>query len=303
MKRFQETDLRAGGLVLLTLVAVVLGNFLIGRCEGEPKVAQSAADADSLALLRQKLEADSLERVKKEALCGLAEELFPFDPNHADSLELLHLGLKEWQVKNLLAYRRKGGVWHSEDAFSRLYGLSPGEFERLRPYLRISPEDRRPSYANSKEESFYGIPMAEKPKYEIVEKFSRDTLLELNSVDTVMLKKIPGVGSYYAQKVTSYRERLGGFLHESQLDEIEGLPAGFSRWFFVEKGTKPRQIFINKASFGELVRHPYISYEQTKVIVNHIRKYGPLRSWQDLSLYGEFAESDFLRLDPYISFE
>lgn len=303
MKHFQKTDFRAGVFILLALVVIVLGNFLIGRWKSEREVLESSADADSLAVLKQKLEADSLERVRKSSLYGLSEELFPFDPNHADSLELLRLGLKEWQVKNLLAYRRKGGIWRSEEAFSRLYGLTPNQFERLRPFIRIAPEDRRPSYTNSEGEFFYGIPKAEEPKYERVEKFARDTVLDLNSVDTVLLKKIPGIGSYYAQKVTAYRERLGGFVHVSQLDEVEGLPAGVSRWFLVESGAKPRRIFINKATFKELVRHPYLSYEQTKVIVNHIRKYGPLHSWQDLSLYGEFSESDFLRLEPYISFE
>jgi hypothetical protein len=51
------------------------------------------------------------------------------------------------------------------------------------------------------------------------------------------------------------------------------------------------------------VRHPYLSYEQVKVITTHIRKYGQLRSWKDLQLYPEFTLQDFERLTPYFVFE
>ena len=37
--------------------------------------------------------------------------LTPFDPNTADAMQLLSLGLTEWQVKSLLKYRAKGGVF------------------------------------------------------------------------------------------------------------------------------------------------------------------------------------------------
>ena len=38
-------------------------------------------------------------------------ELFPFDPNTADSTQLLRLGLSSWQVKNIYRYRESGGVY------------------------------------------------------------------------------------------------------------------------------------------------------------------------------------------------
>ena len=80
------------------------------------------------------------------------------------------------------------------------------------------------------------------------------------------------------------------------------MPPGLERWF-VADGASPRRIAINRATFKQLVRHPYLSYEQTRTIVNHIRKYGPLRSWRELRLYPEFSEKDFQRLEPYFSFD
>lgn len=227
--------------------------------------------------------------------------LFPFDPNHADSLTLRKLGLPAWQIGNLMKYRRKGGVWRSPDDFARLYGLTPKEFERLRPYIRIQSADARRHYATPESRSPTSRENAV-PNQPRQEKYAEGTRLPLNAADTTQLKGIPGIGSYKARKIVDYRERLGGFVSPTQLEEIEDMPPGLERWF-VADGASPRRIAINRATFKQLVRHPYLSYEQTRTIVNHIRKYGPLRSWRELRLYPEFSEKDFQRLEPYFSFD
>ena len=51
------------------------------------------------------------------------------------------------------------------------------------------------------------------------------------------------------------------------------------------------------------MRHPYLSYEQTRAIVNHVRKYGPIRQLGELRAYDLFTEADLQRLAPYLSFE
>ena len=50
-------------------------------------------------------------------------------------------------------------------------------------------------------------------------------------------------------------------------------------------------------------RHPYLNFYQSRVIVGHRRKYGPIKKLQALSLYEEFTPSDLERLQPYVSFE
>ena len=62
------------------------------------------------------------------------------------------------------------------------------------------------------------------------------------------------------------------------------------------------KIKINTASFKQIIRHPYLNYEQTKSIVRYRDKYGPLRNFQQLSLDSNFQEKDFQRLAPYIDF-
>lgn len=296
-----HNQIRGLNTVILLVLLLGIGCCLWKNCGSEDShLALSQADADSLRILEKQLQEEAVreEWSDKNRLNPQAHP-FPFDPNHADSATLRKVGLSERHVHNMMTYRRKGGRWHSPEDFSRLYNLEREDFERLRPYIRIAPEDRAKNYSH---EEYYGTPKGEVPQYEHIDKYEEGTKIDLNSADTTALKRIPGIGSYYARKIIAYRERLGGFVWASQVDEVEGLPPGTSRWFETPH-TQPLRLRINHSTFKELVRHPYLSYEQTKDIVNHIRRYGPIRSWQDLKLYKEFTDEDFRRLTPYVSFD
>lgn len=291
--------------VLSTLAIFVVSILLPWCCErGGQDGALTETEMQNIERIDKQIKCAKEARKEKDSQVHLSASLRPFDPNHADSLTLLSLGLSKWQVKNMLAYRRKGGRWRSPDDLRRLYGLTEEEFKRLRPYVRIAEADRRSKFVPFPRKEDYGVPMAERVDYERVEKLTEGTNISLNMADTTLLKKIPGIGSYNARKIVKYRESMGGFVSVRQIEEIEGLPAGLSRWFENDSHeTKVRKLRINKASFKELVRHPYLDYEQTKAIVNHIRKYGPIRSWQELRLYKEFSDKDFERLTPYVDFK
>lgn len=281
-------------LCALMLAIGVCISLVVLRCHDD-KDELPEADNETLTTLQHKWNAHtSHDRRGKE----IELTPFPFDPNHADSATLCRLGLKPWQVSNMLKYRRKGGRWRSADDLQRLYGLSKSQFEQLRPYVRIAEADKRKVYERAEWQSNYEH--EPRPK---TEKFAEGVTLPANTADTTALKHIPGIGSYYARKIVDYRERLGGFVSTSQIGEIEDLPAGITRWFVLDKTDEPRQLRINHATFKQLVRHPYLSYEQTKIIVTHIRQYGAIRSWRDLQLYKEFTQNDFKRLAPYISFK
>jgi len=290
-------------LCVLSLTVFAMVSVLVLNKGEEPvPSAFSAEELKRIRTLQDEIKKRSALQEDQEKNNGLAETLFPFDPNHDDSLTLSRLGLRPWQIHNMMRYREAGGTWRSPDDFKRLYGLSAPDYARLRPYIRISPADRKRAYVPYEKE-YYGTPRGETPQYERIEKYEEGTQVAANSADTAELKRIPGIGSYYARKIVNYRERLGGFVKASQIDEVEGLPAGASRWFVVEENPHIEKIRINHASFKQIVRHPYMNYEQTKAVVNHIRSYGPLHGWRDLRLYKEFTEDDFFRLAPYFSFE
>ena len=133
------------------------------------------------------------------------------------------------------------------------------------------------------------------------EKFAAGTVIDANLADTLALQRIPGIGSGYARAIVGYRERLGGFVDARQLAEIEGLPHGIEQWFRVASPTVQR-LRLNHDTFRQLLRHPYLNFEQVKAIVNRRQKFGALRSLDELAASPQFAPADFARLAPYVQF-
>lgn len=222
-------------------------------------------------------------------------ETFYFDPNTADSTTLLRLGLRPWQVRNIYKYRAAGGRYHRPDDFSKLYGLTLEDFQRLRPYIRIDKKFRYLSDLRSTDTLLY----SDTTRYTL--KITESVRLELNTADTTDLQRVPGLGPVLSRRIVNYRERLGGFVRVVQLSEIEGLPQGLEK-FFVLRSKPGRTLNLNNMSFDALQRHPYLNFYQSKVIVEHRRKFGPIQSLDDLSLYEEFTTDDLERLTPYVSY-
>lgn len=150
---------------------------------------------------------------------GLKAELFPFDPNTADSTTLLRLGLKPWQVRNIYKYRAHGGRYRRREDFARLYGLTLSQYRRLEPYIHIEKdvmaadvigkgtaitpagyEDAYPS-STSLGQMTSGRRAAEHdntcPSHSVrpAKLTLDDDKVDINTADTTLLKRIPGIGS------------------------------------------------------------------------------------------------------------
>ena len=224
-------------------------------------------------------------------------ELFPFDPNTADSTQLLRLGLAPWQVKNIYRYRAKGGVYRQPRDFARLYGLTAGQYRRLEPYIHISDDYR---------------PASEVYPAEQRQTYTRDTLkyplklkpgqhISLNTADTTLLKRVPGIGSGFARAIVNYRERLGGFYSAEQLREISNFPPSALPYFTADAAAC-RRLDVNSLTLNQLRRHPYIGFYRAKTIIDHRRLHGPLRGLDDLRLYRDFPPEAIERLSHYLKF-
>ena len=254
---------------------------------------------DSVALKSFEKEVQSKSYSKREKKRFVAEEipmsLTAFDPNMADSIELSRLGLPVYVVRNILKYRQKGGRFKTPESFSRIYGLEPDLYERLKPYIRIA----EPKVAEAKKVDTIAVrKVVEKKAF----KYPEGTLVDVNGADTTELKKIPGIGSGIAKAIVSYRSRLGGFYALEQLVEIEYMTPTLMKWFKLEEPVV-RPLKVNEAGLETLRSHPYLNFYQAKVIIEHRRKKGKLKSLSQLSLYEEFTEKDLERLSAYLKFD
>ena len=238
-----------------------------------------------------------------------SKECFYFDPNTADSTQLLRLGLQPWQVRNIYRYRAKGGVYRKKEDFARLYGLTVKDYRRLEPYIRIS-EDYLPASTlvggrgdindrNYRDYSNYSTYKKDSLRYPV--KIREGEHVVLNTADTSMLRKVPGIGAYYAKEIVRYGKWLGGYVHVSQLDEIDNFPKEAKKYFVITD-PHPQKLSINKLTLQQLRRHPYINYYQAKAIVDYRRLHGDIKSLRDLRFSSDFTDEDIRRLEPYIAY-
>ena len=233
-------------------------------------------------------------------------ERFPFDPNTADSTQLLRLGLQPWQVKNIYKYRAKGGVYRRKEDFAQLYGLTVKQYRELEPYIQISSdylpaatvvEYRESRYSRASRDS--REPRDSSLHYPV--KIKENEHVVLNTADTAQLRTVPGIGTYYAKEIVRHGQWLGGYVSIDQLDEIEGFPQE-SKKYFVIQGASPKKLNVNKLTLQQLRKHPYINYYQAKIIVDYRRLHGKIASLDDLRLSKDFPPEAIRRLEPYVEF-
>lgn len=284
-------------VMLCVLAVVVVYKCLFPPSGGEGKVFSgdpSVLSGDPAAPVADSGQATAGGR---DGQAASGPETFEFDPNQADSATLVRLGLLPWQASNALKYRRKGGRWRSPDDFARLYGLSEETFRRLRPFIRIESAEARPARTER--------PPARRDSLarRYPEKFAAGTTVDLNRADTNTLRRIPGIGPYYARAIRRHGERLGGYVAVGQVLEIEGLPEDIEKWFTLDSAVTVRKLRINHDTFRQLLRHPYLNYEQVRAVFDYRQKYGPLQGWEQLLFLPAFNETDKERLMPYLSFE
>lgn len=286
--------------ILLVLLSVAAGCFLVICLLGEDREASVES-----GFTRYSRNTRSSRNPGYYAQPVKRLERFAFDPNTADSTQLLRLGLQPWQVKNIYKYRAAGGIYRKKEDFARLYGLTVKQYRELEPYIHISA-DYQPASTLIKEEQH------EEQQGEQRVEHQRDTLrfpvkiaegehIDLNAADTSLYKKVPGIGSYYSRKIAEYGRRLGGYVSTNQLDEIENFPSEAKKYFSVN-ASNVHQLNVNRLSLNELKRHPYINYYQAKAITDYRRQHGPLHSLSDLRLLPEFPEEAIRRLEPYVCF-
>lgn len=290
-------------VLLFTLALLVL--VALGVLLGDREFSFSASTEEQRAPERLRHQE---RRYEPFAQPMRAVSLFPFDPNTADSTALLRLGLQAWQVRNVYKYRARGGIYRTPEDFARLYGLTQGQWRRLRPYIRIG-SDYRPAAelvahsSNGWDNGVYGrssTSAAARVEGSVRHKMRQGETLDLNSADTTMLQRVPGIGSYFARRIVAYRERLGGFGAKEQLLEIDDFPPSSLPYFAILTPVQP--LHVNALQLRELKRHPYLNYYQAKAICDYRRLHGPLHSLNELSLLPDFTADDLKRLAPYVAF-
>jgi DNA uptake protein ComE-like DNA-binding protein len=225
---------------------------------------------------------------------------FRFDPNTISVDSFALLGFPEWQAKSLLRYRGDRRVtFRRATDLRRVKSLDSALVEAVLPLIDIVPV---PSTAPATAPNTAGpATYAYRPKTPPPPPESFD----INSSDTSAWRTLPGIGSYRAKRIVRYREALGGFYSIDQIATTRGLPDSTFQTIhsFLKLSPIFRPLAINRASYDELKKHPYINRNLANSIVRNREKAGRFNGPEDLRRLRLIKEEDLPRLLPYFSFE
>ena len=130
--------------------------------------------------------------------------------------------------------------------------------------------------------------------------------LPFSEADSVVLQIVPGIGALTAGRIIKHRENLGGYIQIDQLHEVFGLKPETIPviWeYFDFDRVPPRRIEINTFPVEELAKHPYISYQEAKVLVAYRLQHGPYLQLDDLLKVKIFKADWVNKIGPYLDFE
>ncbi len=309
---YYRPEEKRGIAVLLVIIFVLIGvNTAVyfsrqgSETETEGEISDQEFTENYNSLMQKTQEADRRPARRDEAparsATSAADEavisMHPFNPNTADSAELRQLGLPAWTARNVVRYRNSGGRFRQPEDLLRIYGMDSTLYGRIESYIRISEEDKR----QTRDTASLLLPREPRRQNYTSDKFTCDTLIEINAADTTLLKRIPGIGSTIARMITDYRSRLGGYYSIQQLRDINIDADRLQTWLYADS-TMIAKIPVG-SSVSRLRRHPYISFYQARAIKEYRDSHGQLSSLRPLKLYEEFTEEDLNRISRYIEFD
>lgn len=223
-------------------------------------------------------------------------EPFHFDPNLASDSDFRKLGFKPYIASRIIKYREAGGSFRSKKDLLKIFGIDSLLVKRLDPFIDIAP------LPESNSPSSIRMVKVEKPK---PVKNPPKLRMDLNIATSEELQKIRGIGPFYAKNILNYREKLGGFHSMRQLNEVYRMTPAIVELLkdHTFLGASIQKLPINSDSLVELADHPYITWNQAKVIVNYRKQHGTFTEAEELLNIKIIDDSLYQKISPYISVE
>lgn len=221
-------------------------------------------------------------------------ELFYFDPNTLTAAGWIKLGVTEKTAGTIKNYTAKGGRFYKPEDIGKIWGLHTDEVNRLLPYVKIEVKP-----GTDFQQSNHAVPVKtyEKPTYRI-------TTVDINKADTSAFIALPGIGSKLANRIISFRDKLGGFYNLNQVAETFALPDSTFQKIkdkLVITNTDVKKLNINMATVDELKIHPYLRYNLANAIVQYRNQHGYFSSVNDIKKMMMVTDDIFIKLSPYLS--
>lgn len=206
--------------------------------------------------------------------------LFTFNPNKLSKEKWQQLGLSDKQINTIINFESKGGRFYKNDDLKKIYGITEADYNRLEPYIHIP-----------------------NPKLETLNSKPKTTVIELNSADSLSLLSLKGIGPAFASRILKYRNLLGGFYSKQQLMEVYGFTndmlSGIENQISIET-SNIKKININTSDINQLKKHPYIKYNNAKLLVNYRNANGNFKHIEEIKKIHLINDSIFNKIYKYL---
>jgi DNA uptake protein ComE-like DNA-binding protein len=211
-----------------------------------------------------------------------AEQKAIIDPNTASLENLILTGFSLRMSRTIIRFREKGGRFRTPDDLKKIYGLTPEIFQSVASYIRINDD------LTSKKK-----PIAEIP-----------AMININTADSALFEKLPGIGPVLARRIIRYRAALGGYYSPAQIREVFGVTDSLILRISeqLEADTAYlKKINLNTSEERDLARHPYIGKYVAAGIVQYRKHIGKILNINELLINGLIPEDRFNKLKYYVS--
>ena len=231
--------------------------------------------------------------MRNPGLSSVKVVYFDFDPNGLSDERWLKLGLSLKQIRVIRNYELKGGKFFEREDLKKIYSISPEQYKKLEPFIRISD-----TFIQKSSERITANNKSAGIKLKAI-----TPILELNSADSIKLVGLRGIGPAFASRIIRFRDRLGGFYRKEQLLEVYGIDSAKYhqlRDLIEVNAGLIRIINLNTVTFEEIKRHPYLTYKQMNAIIQYRSQHGSFKSIADLENIAILNEEIIRKIEPYI---
>ena len=253
---------RSGILCMIFLIFTVQGIYFYTNPTETPTLF---ADAEVVSYQQQ------IDSLKLLAIEERKPKIFPFNPNFITDYKGFTLGMSNEEIDRLHKFRATNKYVNSAEEFQTVTKVSDTLLGKLQPYFKF------PEWVTNKKKQNYSF----KKKEEIILK-----KIDLNKATVEELRKVYGIGEKLSVRIVNYRAKLGGFVSESQLENVYGLKPEviqkvWKRFYLEASNTYVKEeeialekINLNKATVEELRKVYGIGEKLSARIVNYRAKIG-----------------------------
>ncbi len=291
--RSQLSFSRQQQLGILSLLAIILGLLLILYFVDIPD--DEIIDTTSAEIVLLQKEMDSLRTVE---LVSRLPKMYAFNPNFITDYKAYTLGMSAKEIDRLLAFRKEGRWINSVADFKKVTQISDSLLDEISPYFKF------PDWVNNPNIKFNAESKKENTGYD-AKAFSQK--IDLNIATEEELQQVSGVGAAISKRIIAYREKMQGFVDDSQVFEVYGLQedVGYRvlNLFTVKTPRQLQKIPINKATASDISTIPGISFELAKSIWEYRILHEKVHSFDELAKIEGLTPRKLILIQLYLSID